>query len=173
MPVNTEIKAKVHDMNALRALARDLATCPMEIILQKDVFFKVPHGRLKLRIFSDKSAELIQYERPDTAESKQSHYQIYPISNPQEFRLLMAKSLGETVVVKKRRELYLVGQTRIHLDEVEGLGNFMELEVVLTKDQDATYGQRIAQDFMEKLSINEEDLESCAYADLLITMFES
>jgi predicted adenylyl cyclase CyaB len=83
---------------------------------------------------------------------------------------LLAASLGEIITVKKRRELYISGQTRIHLDEVDELGSFMELEVVLRPDQTPEDGRIIASELMEKLNVNKSDLVSCAYADLLLTI---
>lgn len=82
-------------------------------------------------------------------------------------RGLLAASLGETVTVKKRREVFIVGQTRIHLDRVDELGTFVELEVVLDSGQTPGQGRSIASDRMEELGISESDLVSCAYADLL------
>lgn len=168
MPSNIEIKARVRDQQGMRKTASELATEPMVVLEQVDAFFKCQNGRLKLRMFKDGTAELIQYHRPDTTDSKQSDYQIYPVEKPEELRQLLARSLGETVVVKKRRELFLVDQTRIHLDEVDGLGAYMELEVVLREDQSAKEGSQIAHDLMSKLGVEEGDLVSCAYADLLL-----
>jgi predicted adenylyl cyclase CyaB len=70
-------------------------------------------------------------------------------------------------VVRKKRHLYLVGQTRVHLDEVEGLGEFMELEVVLRPGQSDSEGQSITQDLMILLGVRQEDLLEGAYMDLL------
>jgi len=137
------------------------------VLQQEDVFFHVRKGRLKLRIFSDSSGELIQYERPDVHEAKLSHYQIHSTSKPLELRKLLADALGEVVTVKKKREVYMVGQTRVHLDEVDELGTFLELEIVLSPGQTPEEGNGIATGLMEKLGIKESDLIPCAYADLL------
>jgi predicted adenylyl cyclase CyaB len=167
MPYNIEIKAKVKDMAKLKLLAESLASEPCITLYQEDIFFQSNQGRLKLRTFSNNNGELIFYERPDIKESKQSYYQIIETANPKKLRQLLAAALGETITVKKKREVYLVGQTRVHLDEVEELGSFMELEVVLNPNQNPLEGQRIASDLMAKLGVNEADLVSCAYADLL------
>lgn len=87
-------------------------------------------GRLKLRQFSPESGELIAYSRADVAGTKQSDYLIVPTSTPAELRALAA-ALGVRQTVIKTRVLLRVGQTRIHLDAVQGLGSFVELEVVL------------------------------------------
>lgn len=167
MPSNIEIKARVADMQRLRSTTMQLAPEPGQLIHQEDVFFPAASGRLKLRILADDSGELIHYHRPDTCESKQSVYQIVRTSRPQELRRLLSDALGEAITVRKRREIYLVGRTRIHLDEVEGLGSFMELEVVLDPDQDPGEGRRIASELMTALDVSESDLVPCAYADLL------
>ena len=167
LPSNIEIKATVREPDQFRRIAMRIATEPCQTLHQEDVFFRVRKGRLKLRIFSDGSGELIQYERADTSGAKQSDYQIHCTSKPLELRKLLAAALGETVTVKKKREVYMAGQTRIHLDEVDELGTFMELEVVLSPDQTPEEGRSIASDLMEKLGIQESDLVPCAYADLL------
>ncbi len=149
-----------------------LATEPCQALNQEDVFFRTHTGRLKLRILTDGFGELIHYERPDTSGSKQSTYQIHETSKPLELRQLLAAALGETITVKKRREVYVVGQTRIHLDEVDELGSFMELEVLLSPSQDPEEGRLIVSDLMEKLGVNESDLVPCAYADLLLNEAE-
>jgi len=173
LPYNIEIKAKVSNMDKLRSLAKNIATKPCQIIHQEDVFFQTGTGRLKLRILSPNIGKLIHYERPNTNGIKLSSYLIYETSKPGELRNLLATSLGEIITVKKKRELYITGQTRIHLDEVDELGSFMELEVVLNPDQTPEDGRLIASELMEKLGVNESDLVSCAYADLLLNLKNS
>ena len=172
MPSNIEIKARVRELDKLRSIAESIATEPGQIFHQEDVFFHTGKGRLKLRIFSDTTGELIHYERPDTCGAKLSRYHIYKTSMPNELRQLLSMSLGETITVKKKREVYTVGQTRIHLDEVDELGTFMELEVVLTPDQALEDGRTIVTELMKKLSIDETDLISGAYADILLARVE-
>ena len=79
----------------------------------------------------------------------------------------MSLALGMRGVVKKTRYLYMVGQTRIHIDEVEGLGYFMELEVVMREGQSDAEGQDIAEDLMRRLGVREDALIEGAYMDLL------
>ena len=172
MPSNIEIKARVSKLEQLRSIVKGIATEPCQTLHQEDVFFQTATGRLKLRILSATTGELIQYERPNTGDAKLSSYQIYKTSKPGALRRLLATALGETITVKKKRELYQVGQTRIHLDEVHELGTFMELEVVLSPNQAPEEGRRIASELMEKLGINESDLVPCAYADLLLSKAE-
>ena len=172
MPFNIEIKARVREPDKLRSLVESISTEPNQTFYQEDVFFQTCKGRLKLRILSDTTGELIYYERPNTCGAKLSSYQIYETSKPDELRKLLSMSLGETITVKKKREVYKVGQTRIHLDEVDKLGIFMELEIVLNSDQTPEDGRIIASELMKKLGINEADLVSDAYADILLAMTE-
>ena len=98
---------------------------------------------------------------------KQSLYTVVATSKPNELRKLLAGALGETVVVRKTRALYLIGTTRIHLDNVEGLGEFMEVEVVLEEGRDSEQGGEIAAGLLRRFGIGEADLVATAYADLL------
>lgn len=134
---------------------------------QVDTFYTVPHGRLKLRTFADESGELIHYERPDRLGPEESHYVRVPISDPVAFHGLLSDALGVRGIVRKRRTIYLVGQTRVHLDEVEGLGTFLELEVVLAENQGTHDGHVIASELMDTLGMPERTLVSEAYIDLI------
>ncbi|MDJ0976069.1 MAG: class IV adenylate cyclase [Planctomycetota bacterium] len=167
MPTNIEIKARVADLDALRARVTPMATAPVEVLQQEDVFFGARTGRLKLRIFDDEHGELIAYQRPDALEPEASAYRIVPTSCPAALRAALTDALGETGIVRKRREVHMVGQTRVHLDQVEGLGAFMELEVVLGPTDTENAGRAIAEDLMSRLGIQLEDLVASAYVDLL------
>jgi len=167
MPTNIEIKARVRDWDRTRRAAEALADRPLEIIDQYDTFFACATGRLKLREFSATRGELIAYEREDIAGTKASRYLISTTSQPAQLRQVLQRALGLAGVVRKRRYLYLHGPTRIHLDEVEGLGKFLELEVVMAPAQPAAEGEAIARELMRKLEIQPEDLLAGAYVDLL------
>ncbi len=167
MPSNIEIKARVSDPARKRELAESLAGTPPTVLQQEDTFFPGARGRLKLRQLSPTHGELISYHRADLAGTKQSHYLISRTAEPAALRAVLADAYGTGTVVTKTRLLYLVGQTRIHLDEVVGLGSFLELEVVLSDDQSPDEGHRIAREIMAALEVRDEDLIEGAYADLL------
>jgi predicted adenylyl cyclase CyaB len=167
MPSNIEIKARVDDLEHLDAIARSLAQGPCELLEQEDVFFHVPDGWLKLRVLGDGHGELIAYARSGHGATMRSDYLIYSTETPEELRRVLARSLGEGVVVRKRRRVYLVGQTRVHLDEVVDLGSFLELEVVLRPDQHPEEGREIAGELMERFGIRRSDLLFRPYAELL------
>jgi predicted adenylyl cyclase CyaB len=167
MPANIEIKARVRDFAALQSRAAALSETPVEVIPQEDTFFHSPTGRLKLRQLAPARAQLVYYERPDQDGPKRSNYHLFETDDPQNLKTTLAFALGVRGVVRKTRRLYLAGQTRIHLDDVEGLGQFMELEVVLRPDQSDEDGRQVAADLMEKLGVLPGDLLEGAYMDLL------
>ncbi len=172
MPRNIEIKARVADPAALARAAAALATSGPELLHQDDTFFRCAHGRLKLRVFGPGDggavpAELIFDRRADQGGPKESSYVISRTDEPGTLREALAGACGLLGRVRKRRTLWLAGRTRIHLDEVEGLGHFVELEVVLAEDEPATQGEAEARDLMRRLGIAEATLVEGAYLDLL------
>jgi predicted adenylyl cyclase CyaB len=167
MPANIEIKARVRDMAGLRTRAEALSDTPVQVIPQEDTFFNTPKGRLKLRRLQPDQAQLVYYERPDQDGPKRSNYSIYTTNDPQGLLITLTQALGIRGAVRKTRYLYMCGQTRIHLDDVEGLGQFMELEVVLREGQSEAEGQAIAEELMTRLGVQKEDLLEGAYMDLL------
>ncbi len=166
MPANIEIKAYARDFDEIRRRAEKLSDVPCEVIPQEDTFFNVPQGRLKLREFPAKPGQLIYYQRPNQEGPKRSDYEIFETDNPSKLKSVLTASNGLRGVVKKTRYLYLVGQTRIHLDDVHGLGKFMELEVVMRTGQSDAEGQSIAEDLMSKLGVSTNDLIDGAYMDM-------
>jgi len=167
MPRNIEIKAQVVDVAALRRRVEALSGGPGEPIEQRDTFFSVPHGRLKLRALAPDTCELIAYQRPDEMGAKLSEYHLVRSDDPRTLLEVLEAALPVRGVVAKRRLLYLVGRTRIHLDEVQGLGTFMELEVVLDDGQSIEEGHRIAERLMVDLGIADAERIRGAYIDLL------
>jgi predicted adenylyl cyclase CyaB len=164
---NVEIKARVDDWSALKELAERFSDGPGEEIAQQDVFFGVLRGRLKLRILGPGSGQLVYYERQDGTGPRLSRYLISTTTEPDVLREVLAACLGVRGMVIKTRLLYLAGNTRIHLDTVEGLGHFLELEVVLRSDQSMEDGQATARQWMAKLGVEESQLVDVAYIDLL------
>lgn len=167
MPTNIEIKARLVDTSGTHALVEAISDTPPETLRQRDTFFRCSHGRLKLREIEEGQAELIFYTRPDSAAAKLSDYEITSVADPELLREVLSRALGVTQTVVKTRVLYLVGQTRVHLDSVDGLGDFLELEVVLRPGQEVAQGQAIAAELMRRFGIHDEDLCSTAYADML------
>jgi len=167
MSRNIEIKARIESADAWSAKIAALADRGPIDIAQDDTFFRCDTARLKLRAFSDGSGELIYYRRADEYGPKESFYLRSPTSAPDSLRECLTSAYGQVGRVRKHRKLFLVGRTRVHLDEVEGLGDFLELEVVLVDDEPAEAGVREARELMEKLDIKPPQLIDDAYVDLL------
>lgn len=167
MPSNIEIKARARNFDEIRRRAADLSDVPVQVIPQEDIFFNTPQGRLKLRLLAEKQGQLIYYTRPDQEGPKRSDYHISQTSDPANLKRVLELAYGIRGVVRKTRYLYLVGQTRVHLDDVEGLGHFMELEVVMMEGQGEAQGQAIAEELMASLGVERSDLLEGAYMDLL------
>ena len=169
MPRNIEIKARIASIEALLPRARAVADGEPELIVQDDTFFTVPHGRLKLREFADGSAELIHYQRPDTGNAKASDYVRVAVPDPAALREALVRGCGLLGRVQKQRWLLMAGATRIHLDRVAGLGDFMELEVVLHGSQSDEQGRARAEALMRELGLAQAERLAGAYMDMLAT----
>lgn len=167
MPANIEIKAFARDFEGLRGLAEKMSDIPCQVIPQVDTFFNCPTGRLKLRELAPDHAQLVYYHRPDVSGPKHSEYRIFETHDPVGLKEILTQAYGVRGAVTKLRYLYMVGQTRIHLDDVQGLGKFLELEVVLRPGQPDTDGQAIAQELIGRLGILPDDLIEGAYMDML------
>jgi adenylate cyclase class IV len=167
MPRNIEIKARIERVETVLPRASQVAGGEPERIAQDDTFFKVPQGRLKLREFADGSAELIHYHRPDHGDARASDYVRVPAPDAAALREALARACGVAGRLRKQRWLLLAGATRIHLDRVEGLGDFMELEVVLADGQTDAEGIAVAEGLMQALGLGGAERVAGAYLDLL------
>ena len=167
MARNVEIKAYAGNWWEQQRLAAELADGPSETIHQEDIFFIAPHARLKLRIFSETHGHLIAYRRADQAGPKQSEYEISETDQPRTLERTLAMALPIFGKVIKTRYLFMVNRTRIHFDEVQDLGRFIELEVVLGENESTAAGEKEAQHLTDSLLIKRSDLIQKAYIDLL------
>ena len=167
MARNVEIKARIASVEALLPRARACADAEPERIAQDDTFFHCASGRLKLRVFADGRGELIAYQRPDASGPTTSDYAITPVPDPDALRATLARALGVAGRVVKQRTLLLAGRTRVHLDRVAGLGDFLELEVVLRDGESAEAGVAEAHALAARLQVDAAQLVSGAYVDLL------
>ena len=167
MPRNVEIKARLESIESILPQVTVLADQDPAEIFQDDTFFVCANGRLKLRVLPGGEGELIFYRRKDLSGPKESFYLVSPVSSPDTLRELLSAALSPAGRVRKRRLLFRTGRTRIHLDRVEGLGDFLELEVVLSDEESAEAGAAIARELLERLGIGPERLVEGAYVDLL------
>jgi predicted adenylyl cyclase CyaB len=167
MPRNIEIKARIDSVESILPRVVQLADSGPTLIVQDDTFFRCETGRLKLRTFPNGGGELIFYRRPDAGSPKESFYLRAPVPAPEPLRDALTHAYGLAGRVRKERSLYHAGRTRIHLDRVEGLGHFLELEVVLSESEPMERGIREAEELMQRLGIAPSQLVPGAYVDLL------
>lgn len=167
MARNIEIKARIPSVEALTHTTAAIACAGPTEITQDDTFFRCDTGRLKLRVFSAESGELIFYRRANQHGPKESFYVRSPTSAPATLRDALSMAYGQVGRVRKHRTLFLVGRTRVHLDRVEGLGHFLELEVVLADGEPAEAGSREAEALMQRLGVERSQLIEGAYVDLV------
>ena len=169
MRLNLELKASIPSLELARASARRCGAEFHGLLLQTDTYFRVPHGRLKLREIAGDRSELIYYERPDTSLERWSTYSTVQVIEPDGLREQLASALGVRVVVKKRRHLFLLDETRIHLDEVEDLGTYLEFEIPV-RDQQEAYSQM--KFLREQFEIDEGSIFTGSYSDLILAKTE-
>jgi predicted adenylyl cyclase CyaB len=164
---NVELKARVEDPDAARTLARQVATEALGTQWQVDTYFHCGQGRLKLRQIDGQLGQLVWYARPDQPGPKASDYLVVPISEPEPLKAALAAAFGVRCVVRKRREIFLDHNVRIHLDEVEGLGSFLEFEAVLGAEVDDAMGHRQLDELARQFGLDQADLLSGSYADMI------
>jgi predicted adenylyl cyclase CyaB len=167
MPTNIELKVRVNDLEAVRQRVTKLTNRKPQELVQEDIFFRSLTRRLKLRIMSPDHAELISYKRADTAGPCVSHYVSLRVADIAAPRQRLEKRFGVLGIVRKRRTVFFVENTRVHLDEVENLGKFVEFEVVLNKGLTIPDGKRELEWLVHELGIDRSESIAGAYVDLL------
>jgi predicted adenylyl cyclase CyaB len=167
LATNIEIKARIDDYQQKKKLIESIIVDLPVVLHQEDTFFYSTDGRLKLRVLSPSEGQLIYYHRPDLDGPKLSEYYIYPTSEPGLLKTVLSIGLGVRGVVKKTRLVYLAENVRIHLDQVNDLGDFLELEVVFMSEQDRAIAEKQSRIWMQNLEIARQDLIEGAYIDLL------
>jgi len=167
--VNVELKAFDRDPDATAARCLALGAVDAGILSQRDTYFRARRWRLKLRVEEGAlGGEVIAYRRDDVREPVESGYVVAAVAAPEELAEALDAALGAVVVVSKRRHLFLWEGVRIHLDDVEGLGNFVEFEAVLPDAGDlATANAKLAR-LRRELGVSDDALVSVGYADLLM-----
>jgi predicted adenylyl cyclase CyaB len=164
---NLELKATYTNMEELRRLVLQLGAEYQKTMHQLDTYFNVPKGRLKLREIDGEVAQLVYYERTDERTSRYSDYSLVEIADAPGFKRMMLDALGVKAIVDKVRELWLYGNTRIHIDEVNGLGYFVEVETVITNQTEAEV-QAEHNLVKDVLAIDDAQIVPVSYSDLII-----
>lgn len=165
--LNIEIKAQCHDADAIRRILREHQADYKGLDHQVDTYFKVPQGRMKLRQGTIEN-NLIYYERGDTAEPKASAIRLHPVRESDSLHALLSEALGVKIVVDKQREIYFIDNVKFHIDTVQQLGHFVEIEAI---DADGSLGEahlrRQCDHYMELLGLRPDDLIAVSYSDML------
>ena len=166
--LNIEIKAKSHDQESVRKILKSKNADFKGVDHQIDTYFQVNNGRLKLREGNIEN-KLIQYNRENTAGPKQSDITLFRSDPKSSLKAILTKACGILVVVDKKREIYFIDNVKFHVDVVEGLGTFVEIEAI---DSDGSIGKdRLlaqCQFYLDLFGILEEDLIAVSYSDLLL-----
>ncbi|HVA20209.1 MAG TPA: class IV adenylate cyclase [Solirubrobacteraceae bacterium] len=166
---NIELKAIDPDPGRSLAACRALEADDHGTLSQRDSYFKVAFGGLKLREQDPGRAHLIQFERADEPQQRESRYRIVEVEDCQTLLDALTAALGLTVVVTKRRRLFLWRGVRIHLDAVEQLGSFIELEAVAPADSDLSHEHSLIAELRETFAITNDRLVAAGYATQLTT----
>jgi homotetrameric cytidine deaminase len=165
---NVELKATDPDPGRSLSVCLELGAQDKGVLVQRDTYFRVPEGRLKLRDETPGGAALIQYHRADAAQARESRYRIAPVEDGQALREALDAALGTLVVVDKERRLLLWKGVRIHLDTVQGLGSFVELEGVAPPESDLSAERENVARLSEALGLDESRVLADSYSDLLL-----
>ena len=166
MPVNIEIKAQCPDPGAVAKILAGLGADHKGTDHQIDTYFSVKEGRLKLRE-GNIEKNLIYYKRSDQAGPKKSEVLLYPGGENPNLKKILIEVLGIMVVVDKQRDIYFIGNVKFHIDRVEGLGNFLEIEAIGESGEERALDKR-CRHFMKILNISDDQLLAVSYSDLLL-----
>ncbi len=165
---NVEIKAKCLDPDKIERILFENGADFKGLDHQTDTYFNVKQGRLKLRQGNIEKS-LIYYDRPNKKGPKQSTFNLYKSGNIEELKPLLESSLGVMVEVKKNRKIFFLDYVKFHIDEVEGLGSFVEIEAGdLEVDRSVEELRQLCDYYMNLLEIKEENLVNISYSDMLM-----
>ena len=172
--LNVEIKARCNDPDAIRTVLRQRSAEFKGVDHQVDTYFRSPKGRLKLREGSIERS-LIHYHREDETGPRESLVTLYqPQSDSSALKEVLTRSLGVLVVVKKEREIYFIDNVKFHVDTVEDLGSFVEIEAI---DDTGVIGREMLQaqcvEHMRAFGIRSDDLLGRSYSDMLLELISS
>jgi adenylate cyclase, class 2 len=169
---NLELKAGDSDPGRSLRICAEIGAEDKGTLLQQDTYFNVLQGRLKLRQEQSAAAHLVAYERSDVAGQRESRYRIIEVPDGSGLKEALAGVLGIAAVVKKSRRLFLFEGVRIHLDSVEGLGSFIELEAVADPDDEGLRRcEGLLSDLRCSFGIEDADLIGESYCDLVAKIF--
>ena len=164
---NVEIKARYRKTKQTERLPKKIGARFEKVEVQKDTYFNVDRGRLKIRERDSEAPQLIQYFREDEDRPRPSYYEIVHLKDVDRIRETLEREHGVRGIVRKRREIWVWENVRIHFDVVEELGEFLEFEAVLETNDGVESGEKRVRELVERFGIGEEDLVGLSYIDLL------
>jgi predicted adenylyl cyclase CyaB len=166
--INIEIKARTNNTDRIRNFLLDRGADYKGLDIQTDTYFNVPSGRLKLRQGNIENS-LIFYHRPNIFGPKQSDFDLVFIDQGEELKSILTKAIGVKIAVQKSREIYYLDNIKFHLDFLDQLGHFVEIEV-MSKENEQSLGtlREVCQFYMDKFGIVEDDLINISYSDMLL-----
>ena len=165
--LNMEIKARIDDATGIRNFLFENNAKFKGVDLQQDTYFNVKRGRLKLREGNIEN-NLIYYERADMKGPKNSHFQLVKVTDSIQLKDVLEKSIGIKVIVQKKREIYFIGNVKFHIDEVPGLGSFIEIEASnINSDIPEEKLLEQCEYYMNRFEVKPGDLVTNSYSDLI------
>lgn len=167
MAANVEVKAWLPNLGVAIERLRSLSATDPEVLSQDDHFYGVPRGRLKMRSEADGRCELVYYRRDNARGPRVSSYFRESLDDPIAKDAELRRRFGRGVNVRKERLVFILRGVRIHLDTVEGLGNFIEIEVPVTLPSEYPRAHALAANLLKELEIAESDLVAESYEELL------
>jgi adenylate cyclase class 2 len=166
--LNIEIKARSANADFIRSYLLGHGAVFKGVDRQTDTYFNVKNGRLKLREGNIENA-LIYYERDNQAGPKGSQFELVSVPDAATLKNVLSKSLGVKIVVEKSREIYFIDNVKFHIDEVKGLGNFVEIEASnLYADVSREELQSQCDHYLSAFGIKNEDLIAVSYSDMVL-----
>ena len=165
--LNIEIKARCYNQEEIREILKSKGAEFKGIDNQIDTYFNVNNGRLKLRVGNIENS-LIYYNRANKSGPKQSNVTLFKYDKKSSLKGLLVNSLGVLVVVDKQREIYFIDNVKFHLDKVEHLGNFVEIEAISNKYMGKEKLLKQCNEYMELFNIDKKDLIAESYSDMLL-----
>ncbi len=165
--INIEIKAKSEQNDKIRSILKEQNADFKGTDHQIDTYFKVAHGRLKLRQGNIENS-LIFYKRENSRQPKESDVSLYRTKEINELKEVLKNALSELVTVDKQREIYFIGNVKFHLDKVKGLGEFVEIEAIGNSEEERESLLAQCKYYLKLFNLKDEDLVSVSYSDLLL-----
>ncbi|MGA2666793.1 MAG: class IV adenylate cyclase [Patescibacteria group bacterium] len=168
--INVELKVSVKDFKGIIFHLKKIGAGSKGKFSQVDTYYKSKNGRLKIREIDHKFYQLITYYRKDQAESKISDYTIEDLNKKElkQYKWRLSRTNGKSVKVSKKRELWIYNNTRIHLDKIQGLGKFIELETVVKNPDDLQQLEKEHQEVINLLNLSSFTRVSKSYSDLIL-----